>query len=349
MAQLKAHEVDRYLSKPDGKHRVILIYGPDKGLVSERATRFAKASGASLEDPFSTIRLDADDAASDPARIADEVHTVSMFGGERLVWIRGSTQKNLAAAVQPVLDVPPSDALLLIEAGDLKKSAPLRTRVEKSPSSVALPCYQDQAKAIDGIIDEELKAAGLSIDREARQVLKSLLGGDRLASRGEVQKLCLYAKGQESISLADIEAVVGDASSLAVDTVIDAASTGDIAVMEHTFKRLIAQGVAVFQIVNGLQRHFQTLHLARAQMDAKRQPASAIVGAMRPPVNFQRRDKLSRAIAIWPSVALERTLTRLDKVSLETRTSAALAVPLTSTALLAIAIEAKGLARRAQI
>ena len=81
MAQVKAHEVDRYLSKPDQKHRIFLIYGPDTGLVSERATLLAKASGADLADPFATIKMDADDAAADPARIADEAHTVSMFGG----------------------------------------------------------------------------------------------------------------------------------------------------------------------------------------------------------------------------------------------------------------------------
>ena len=104
MAQVKAHEVDRYLKKPDPKHRVVLVYGPDRGLVSERTKSLAGTSGADLNDPFSTIVIDAEDAASEPTRIADEAHTVSMFGGNRLVWIKGSTQKNLIGALQPVLD-----------------------------------------------------------------------------------------------------------------------------------------------------------------------------------------------------------------------------------------------------
>ena len=181
MAQVKNHEVDAYLKQPKPTHRLFLLYGPDAGLVSERANNLAKASGADLDDPFSTIVLDAEDAASDPQRVADEAHTVSMFGGTRLVRIKGSTQKNLANAIQPVLDQPPVDALVIIEAGDLKKSSPLRSRIEKSASAVALPCYQDQARALQTMIDEELNASGLTIDPPARKALIELLGDNRMA------------------------------------------------------------------------------------------------------------------------------------------------------------------------
>ena len=346
MAQSKAHEVDRYITRPNAKHRIFLVYGPDTGLVSERVGKLAKASGADLEDPFATIKMDAEDAASDPSRIADEAHTVSMFGGNRLVWIRGSTQKNLANALQPILDLPPTDAIVIIEGGDLKKTSPLRSRIEKNASAMALPCYQDQARAIDGVIDEELQASNLTIQRDAKLLLKSLLGGDRMASRAEVQKLCLYSAGQSEVSEADILAVVGDASALAVDAVVDAASIGDVQTMEHTFKRLIAQGTAVFQVINAAQRHFQSLHMARSTMESKGQPASSAIAAIRPPFNFQRKDTVIRALSIWQLDTLQRVMERLDKTSFETRANSALSVPLASTALLAIAIEARQRNRR---
>lgn len=301
----------------------------------------AKSSGADLDDPFSTIVLDADEAAADPHRIADEAHTVSMFGGNRLVHIKGSTQKNLVKAIQPIIDQPPTDAVVIIEAGDLKKSSPLRSRIEKASAAVALPCYQDQIQALRQVIDQELEASGLSIDPEARQALLGLLGENRIASRGEVQKLCLYVGGAGTITLDDVQMIVGDASVLALDAVVDAASMGDIATMEHTYKRLIARGTAVFQVVSAMQRHFQMLHLARSQMEAGGQGAASLVGTMRPPVNFQRKDKVIRALALWRLRALDRVLKRLETVSLETRKNSPLAVALTSTALLAIAIEAR--------
>ena len=87
MAQLKAHEVERYIGKPLPTHRVFLVYGPDAGPVSERASALARASGADLNDPVSAITLDADDAAADPQRIADKAYTVSLFVGNRFVCI----------------------------------------------------------------------------------------------------------------------------------------------------------------------------------------------------------------------------------------------------------------------
>jgi DNA polymerase-3 subunit delta len=37
MAQKKAHEVDSFLKRLDRAYPIVLLYGPDKGLVSERA------------------------------------------------------------------------------------------------------------------------------------------------------------------------------------------------------------------------------------------------------------------------------------------------------------------------
>ena len=101
MAQRKAHEVDRFLQNPEQVYRTILIYGPNAGLVSERAAAFANKSDVDLNDPFSVIKLDADAAAGNPHKISEEAHTIGMFGGSRLIWISGSTLKNLAKAVAP--------------------------------------------------------------------------------------------------------------------------------------------------------------------------------------------------------------------------------------------------------
>ena len=131
MAKLKAHEADRYLAAP--KHNLVLLFGPDTGLVSERASQLIAASDIDVEDPFSAVRLDADDVGMDPQRLADEAFTVPMFGGRRLVHIRGSTQRNLAKAVAPLADAE-FDAMIVIESGDLKPTSGLRKTVEAGRS-----------------------------------------------------------------------------------------------------------------------------------------------------------------------------------------------------------------------
>ena len=175
---------------------IVLIYGPDRGLVAERARLFVSKSGIASDDPFSLVRIDASDIERDPGRLIDEAGTVSMFSARRLIWVRDAgAHKGFADAVKALASSPLADATVLIEAGELKKGAALRTAVEAAAFAIALPCYSDDGRSIDAVIDDAMQKAGVSIGLEARQALKRNLGGDRLASRSEIEKLLLYAQG----------------------------------------------------------------------------------------------------------------------------------------------------------
>lgn len=341
MAEIKAGRVDAYLSKPDPRHSVFLIYGPDRGLVSERAHALARSCGAILDDPFATIRISADEAASDPERVASEAHTVSMFGGKRLIWISGSTQKQLIKALQPVLDLPPEDAVVIVEAGELKKTSPLRKQVEKSESAAALPCFQDGPEALRLMIDGELQAAGLQMGPEARDMLVANLGDDRLASRSEVQKLCLYAVGQEEITARDVMQLTGDSASLSADSIVDAAACGDAVSLERDMRRMFARGSGTFQLLNAAQRHFQTLHSLATRAAAQGQPARAMAKTARPPFYFQRLRKAEEALDLWPEGALRTAMKRINMATLDSRANAALGDEIVTALFFALTAQAQ--------
>ncbi|HEX2147550.1 MAG TPA: DNA polymerase III subunit delta, partial [Pseudorhizobium sp.] len=184
MAEIKSHEFDRFVDCGIGTYRIFVIYGPDRGLVSERAALLAKKSGVAQDDPFSLLKLDVGDLHNDPGRLLDEVNSLGLFGGEKLVWLRGATnEKPLLDALAVLAAGPPPANLLIIEAGDLKKASGLRKIVEPAKSVAVIPCYADDARALNALIDTELAQDHLAITPEARRQLLELLGGDRVASR----------------------------------------------------------------------------------------------------------------------------------------------------------------------
>ena len=249
MAEKKAHEVEAWLARPDPNMAIVLIYGPDRGLVAERARLFVSKSGIAPDDAFSLVRLDASDIERDPGRLIDEAGTVSMFSARRLIWVRDAgAHKGFADAVKALASTPLADATVLIEAGDLKKGAALRTAVEAAKTAIALPCYADDGRSIDAVIDDAMQKAGVSIGLEARQALKRNLGGDRLASRSEIEKLLLYARGSSTISLDDVLAATGDASSTTADAVVDAAILGKIGELDAAFSRFVSSGNQLFPL-----------------------------------------------------------------------------------------------------
>jgi DNA polymerase-3 subunit delta len=341
MAQRKSHEVDRWLVRPDPQYRVVLVYGPDRGLAAERARGFARATGLPLDDPFSVVKIDAASLAGDPGRLVDEARTVAMFAPVRLIWVgEAGADKGLAEAVKVLAADPPRDAFVLIEAGDLKKGSALRSAVEDAAAAMALPCYADDAKTVARLIDEVLGGAGLAITLEARELLQSALGGDRLASRGELEKLVQYCTGAGTIGLEQVRASVGDVASAEADEAIDAALDGRMEPFDLAFSRSSAAGVHPFQMLSAMQRQLQAVQALREAMERDGKTAASAVASARPPVFFARRDLLTRVLGAFDSSACARLLDRIQTAVLESRRQPDLARALARQTLMAVAVEA---------
>ena len=136
MTAIKAADVDRFVAKPDPRQPIVLVYGPDAGLVRERVDALVKASVDDPNDPFAFVRIEGEDLAGNPSRLVDEAHTVPLFGGRRAVLVKAGS-RNIVSSVEPVLASPSDECRIIIEAGDLKKTSPLRTMIEKAKNAAA--------------------------------------------------------------------------------------------------------------------------------------------------------------------------------------------------------------------
>ena len=339
MVALKGGEIDAFVARPDAVRPVVLVFGPDLGLVRERAEAIIRASVDDPRDPFALVRLDGDDVAGDPARLVDEAQTVPLFGGRRAIHLRAGA-KSILPAVEALLALTLPDCRVVIEAGDLKRSAPLRVVIERHKAAVALPCYADSERDLARLIDDEMRAAGLTITADARAALIPLLGGDRRASLGEIRKLALYAQGRDSVGLDDIFAVVADASSLGLDSIVDAAFAGRSVELETEFAKARVAGTAGGTIVAAAQRQVSQLHKARIAIEAGASLDQALF-EFRPPPHFSRKALVEAALKAWTAPRLERAMAQLADAALEARRQAALADTLAQRALMAIAGAAK--------
>lgn len=342
MAQKKAHEVDGFLMRLQHQFPVVLIYGPDKGLVSERAKTYAKLTGVPLDDPFANIRLEASDIDKDPARLNDEARTMSLFGGDRLIWLRNmASQKGLVDVIKSLIKEPPKQTFILIEAGDLKKGVGLRSAVEASATAMALPCFADDARALDGLIDNVLGEFQLNISLDARKWLRENLGGDRLVSRGELEKLCLYALKKKEITMDDVTEAVSNVSALSQDEIIDAVLVGNLSSFNDSFERQATSGSPLFLILSAAQRQFQQLQILRYQVEVEgKTPFSAVAGA-RPPIFFKRQKTVEKALNHWSLNQISTAMEKLQSAVLESRKNATLSESIIRQTLLALVIVAK--------
>ncbi|RWX74564.1 DNA polymerase III subunit delta [Neorhizobium lilium] len=340
MAEIKSHEFDRFIKRGVELYKIFVIYGPDRGLVSERATAIAKTSGAAPDDPFAMLKLDSGDLSGDPGRLMDEVNALGLFGGTKLVWLRGAAnEKPLLDAIQVLANGPPPANMLVVEAGDLKKGSGLRKIVEPAKNIAVIPCYADDARALQALIDAELEGENLKISPAARARLLELLGGDRIASRNEIRKLALYCRGTNVIDERHVEDIIGDASSVSADEAVDAVLNGDMPALHRALHKVLASKTPVFLVLQACLKQLQMLDLMRSEMDEKRLQTSQVMMTLGRHVHFKRKPIIEKALRDWSAASILRETERLQAAILQTRQRQSLEPSIALQALIATAAQ----------
>ena len=152
---------------------------------------------------FKRSRWKAISIAADPLKLLDEANSIGMFGGARRAIRVDVGGKSVIPALEPLLKAPPPDCIIILEAGPLKRDAPLRRLVEADPLGVSIECNLDSFKDVLRLIDDEVRAAGLSIEPAAREILAHSLGEDRLSNSlgtRQTHALCAWRGRNRRIS-----------------------------------------------------------------------------------------------------------------------------------------------------
>jgi DNA polymerase-3 subunit delta len=337
MVALPRQEQDAFCEDPDSRYPFVLIYGPNRGLVSERIDCLLKNIRGKSSDAFSVVALEGDTLASDSGRLADEARTIGLFGDRRILHVRAGS-RSFVDSLKALLADPPAETWIVIEAGNLDGKAALRAACEASKVCAVIPCYEDDARQLGALVDGAVARAGMTIDRDAREALVSLTGADRLSTRAEIEKLLFYAGDRKRIALDDVRAVVADASALALDDVLDAAAAGHAAAMLRALSRVREAGVAPGTLMNAAIRHLSQLHRLALQVEQGVEIDNAMKSGR---VFFRRQNDYRAALRRLGARSLEQTIIAFGAAELESRRMPQLGDAIAERALLSLAERGK--------
>src|SRR5881398_2543839 len=108
MVALRGRDIDAFLKSPDPSRPIVLLYGPDAGLVRERADALVASAVDDPFDPFALVRMDGDELAAEPSRLVEEAMTLPMFGGRRAIRVRAGS-RSFAAGVETLSEMTLKD------------------------------------------------------------------------------------------------------------------------------------------------------------------------------------------------------------------------------------------------
>lgn len=342
MTAIKPAGLDGFLRKPDPAIAALLIYGEEPEAVRELAARAVKKVAGSLDDPFTVTTLMEQDLSADPARLTDEVQSISMFGGSKAVWVKGAGEAFLKA-VLPMLEGKVSGNLVVAEAPALAKSSQLRAVFEKSPQALVVPLYEAEAGEIASLAEQILAADNLRIGPDALARFIELAGTSRSLVRREAEKLALYALGRGRVSLEDVEAVCGNDTGATASDLADAVFGGDVEESDRLFHELVRGGEDAGRLLGSVHQQALRLQEFRLAIDRGAQ-AEQVVKQARPMVFFKRQRVIIPQLRVWSLSDLVTAGSTLSANVLAARQNAGLAEAIAGRCLLSLA--RKGLSLR---
>ena len=334
MTALKAHEVERFLRRPDLKAGVLLVYGPDSGLVRETAQKLVRHYAGSGADDMGLVTLDGSELDGDPGRLLVEAKTASLFGERRVVRVRGAG-KSLTVPLSELIE-DPAGAIVVLEAGNLLPRDALRAQVEAAKTGRALPCYADSDETILRLINESFSQAGIRAEPDVATTLRDTLGNDREITRRELEKLVLYAAQSKVLTRDDVLVLCADNAALVLDEVADAIGTGHAERLDAALSRALAAAVNPQQLLAAVTQHFAQLRRWRTIVDAGTAPRDVLEGA-RPKPHFSRKASLEQQVRLWSDASLSIAGERLHQAVGDTRKNYGRAETLTRRVFLALA------------
>jgi DNA polymerase III subunit delta len=302
-------EMTRALDAPPAHIRLFLLHGADESGSAALAKRLERACGADAE----RIDLDSGALKADPARLADEAASFSLFGGKRYIRIQPAGDEAVPA-IEAMLSNDTGENPVIAVAGALKASSALLKLALASPAVLAFASYAPDGASAERLAETLGREAGLRLDRDTARQIAILAGNDRAIMAQEIEKLALYLDagperpveaGREALDAVSAAASDGDLSRL-VDAVMDGrpdATASELA-------RLAQEGLEGIPLIRALTRRVTLLTSLRAEVDGGKAPGAA-VEAKGKAIFWKEKGVVERQLGRWTSPRLATAAARL--------------------------------------
>jgi DNA polymerase III subunit delta len=305
--KVKEVQIGRALDQPDGTIRLFLLYGPDDAGSHALAARLERAMGPDAE----RIDLDGATLKDDPARLADEAASFSLFGGKRHIRVTGGDE--CAAAVAALLETEAAENPVVLIAGNLKPSAALLKLALDHPAVMACQNFPPEGHKADDLAVQIGRVHGLRLGPGVAAALAANCLGDRAVLEREIEKLALYLDAApdrpREATIDAWNAVGADLDATDTAALVDAVMNGDLTTATRELAEVETSGDWI-PALRALQRRISTLARLRAEVEAGKS-TGAVMAVSGKSLFWKEKDAVGAQLGRWNAARLATAHARL--------------------------------------
>jgi len=313
-------QIEKALKAP-GDTRFFLLHGPDEAGSRALAKALASAMGQEAE----RIDLSGAELRGDPARLADEAASISMFGGARWILVEPAGDETVPA-LEALLEAPAAGNPVVLVAGSLKPASKLLKLALAAPAALAFASYPPDGREAGQLVAAMARAQGLVLRSDVAQRIAESCAGNRALIEQELAKFALYADASPEAPK-PIDHDVVDALGAAADEgdlgrLVDSAAGGNAAALEAELVRLRGEGLEGITLLRAMLRRMALLARLRAEVERGADPR-AVMALAGKSIFFKEKEGIDRQLRRWPAALIAKAMTRLAEAERQVKSAGA--------------------------
>jgi DNA polymerase-3 subunit delta len=250
-----------------GDVRLFLLHGPDESGAVALAARLRRGMGEGVE------RIDLDPAIlrSDPAKLADEAASLSLFGERRYIRVAGAGEEG-ADAVESLLSAPVAGNPVVMIAPTAKATGRLVKLALADKRAMSFACYPPEGNNAETLVNTMAREQGLRLGAGVAARIVRASDSDRAIMTSEVEKLALYldagVEHPRDASTDDLAEIGAEIDEGEITPIVEAVIAGDAHALTDALRRMQGSDASPIPWLRALARRLASLTEMRAAVDA---------------------------------------------------------------------------------
>jgi len=301
-------QIERALRAP-ADIRFFLLHGPDESGSRALVSVLADAFGAEAE----RVELSGAELKADPARLADEAASISLFGGARYVLVDPAGEESVPA-VEALLEAAAAGNPVLLLAGGLRPASRLLRLALGDGRAMAFASYAPEGREADRLVLDMARERGLFVRPDVASRIAEDTGGNRAILALELDKFALYLDAaperpqpleHDSVDALGAASEGGDLSRL-----VDSVGGGDSSLLQAELFRLAGEGVNGIVLIRAVLRRMTLLARLRAEVE-RGNSVDAVMASQGKSLFWKEKTSVGQQLARWRSDLLAKSVGRL--------------------------------------
>ncbi len=309
---IKSYEIKNFKSDRK-KQNSFLLYGENVGLKKD-IRNFIISNYLGKEHNEEIVSFYENEIIQNDEILYNLIYSGSLFSSQKVITVYDATDK-IIKNVEDIHEKYPDNIVLIFVSDILEKRSKLRSFFEKEEKTICVPCYLDNSKDLEIILNNELRKINLTISKESRNLLIEKSNSDRNNLRNEIKKIESYALNKKKVDIEEIRSLINFSGDYKSDTLINECLCGNILQFKKIVSEFYVNTINQIYLLRMLNNKIHRLLNIKAQENSSSN-LDALINSSKPPIFWKDKPVVKQQLKIWNLDNLNKMINDINNTEL---------------------------------